>query len=305
MRLIRDDSYVFSLSNDSFGKIIASRAKSCGVAPEGVIFDRLEMQRSELDFLYSRFSLLGSSPIATVCGEDEQRVAIFIRFFSGSTSLCLAVSLDFPAYDVAAVLKNCFMGELHLSPAIISLASHNEGDIDPKAYSYVSDVFASLAGLRRIACAESSGTPHLLLDSAQDLCCFLDVSLEGEVLRDGDISSIKEAGRIFCGEAFAASLTVLGMSARGLSPDRCLKMSLLQGYRDIRIRFSLKAGAEFADTVDALRNAMSFCGSELYETRNGEEWRLELSPYYSDVGLAGVKQGEWQSSIARRKRIKM
>ncbi len=304
MRLIRDDSYVFSLSNNSFGKIIAARARSCGVAPEGVISDKLEIPKSELDFLYSRFSLFGNSPIAIVSGEREQKVALFIRFFSGSTSLCLAVSFDLPVRDVAAVLRTCFMGELHLSPAIISLASRKKGDTDPEVYSYVSLMFASLSGLHRVACQTPACAPHLLLDAAMDLCSFLDVSLEGDIIRDGDISSIKEAGRVFCGESFAACLTVLGMSARSLSPDRCLHMSVLQGYRDIRIAFDFKAGFEIADIAQALRSSISLCGSELCEEQRENEWHFELSPYYSDVGLAGVKQGEWQGGLAWRKGIK-
>lgn len=304
MRLIKDDSYVFSLSNNSFGKIIVARAKSCGVSPGGIIYDRLGIQKHELDFLYSRFSLLGNSPIAIVCGEGNQRVAVFIRFFSGSTSLCLAVSFDLPACHVAAVLKNCFMGELHLSPAIISLASLEVGDTDPEIYSYISLMFASLSGLHRIACLKAVCAPHLMLDAARDLCSFLDVSLEGDVLRNGDISSVKEAGRIFCGEAFAACLTVLGMSARGLSHDRHLRMRLLQGYRDVRVCFSLKTHSDLTDIVDALRSSISLCGSELCEINNGEEWQLELSPYYSDVGLVGLKQGEWRRGITWRKGIK-
>lgn len=95
MREIIDELYLFSLSAESFGKIIAQRTRSSESSEVENIFAHLGIDRDEILFLNQTDFSDNKSPRIVVCGRGGEDHCVLVDTFS-SREVPMGLAMEIP-----------------------------------------------------------------------------------------------------------------------------------------------------------------------------------------------------------------
>ena len=285
MREIRENTYVFSSSSESFGRIIAHRSRN-GDGCDDVIA-RLGLNKEDARLIAD---LNGSSvPNVILLGNRDGResLVVVLRGLAYEASLCIAVEVYDKPYEVLSMLYAPDHDDFICSRAVNELVLKGTAcGFDTSALATVRYILELIA-LCGVDLGSASNPTLAAIDVLEAVADLVGVRLD--VDRTGYGSRISESGAFF-NKLCISALICFAMDARAGSLDRLLYAKL--SSESDRLTISLEY-SPFGDTkclggefISSIAEAYGIPSLLLCDNR---AVRLVLAPQCSDIGLVGVK----------------
>lgn len=297
MRLIRDDIYLFTVARQQAGEIIACRTRKEGRSFAGRNIDEaIVLSANEKKFLKLVSDSRRSTHVALLCKVGgQQRAVILFRFFLDASSFVLAVVLDAPVSSAAKVLASGSFENINASPALLkkadleSVASFS----DRVEYDYILDIMRQISVLEGMKLQYTLENPEIIALAAESAAYLVGVDINCRISRTADDAYSSNEKSVFSGRFCVAVLLVMAMLARRYSRGRSLDVEIAWGYKDMSIGFMIDTDDD--DCCQAVGRLSRFAedyGLSFEFDLCDRTVFAKLRPFYSDVGLAGVKDGE-------------
>lgn len=286
MRELFDNLYLFSLSSDSYGEIVAQR--SCdGLCAEGRnVFEYLGVDRSELLFLNNACG--GNKPSVLIGTRGgEKRVILFEVSSLREINLGVAMELLKPTMAVARAYVG--MEALLSSKASETLAAFEDMPYDVVGEMSLSRSVAYLCSLRddpldHLAKKDTATLFGDIFSSVAEIVC-----VPIECLFDCNEVSCNATPLLHINACLFAVLA-MAMAAREYSPDRRLRAIVSERGSFVSVSLGFECGERKWQGERLLREIITdgdlIC--ELCE-RDGKVI-CAVAPCYMDEGLQGVKE---------------
>ena len=292
MRIFRDDVYLFSVARSCPGTIVACRAAN----GEGVIGKNineiLSLDAGDVAYAISRS---GNEEYRSVCLSShqgkKQKVVAFFDFACRSASVCLAVVFDFKPQSAAKALSVLGEGNADLCPSLLRLCKGSFSKEDHEAFTYISYVYGCIAPLGELRARYEMSSPEILHRAVEYVADLIGVDFNYSVGHDCRFLCYESDGAVFAGGFSSAVMLVAAMLARRHSPNGVLDVDVVTGLRGASVRFSFDTNDH--DTLDSANMLGAVAESYgIYFAKSVRYNRAEiiLTPFYSDIGLAGVKE---------------
>lgn len=292
MRILRDDIYLFSVARSCPGTVVACRAAN----GEGVIgkniTDILALDADDVSYAMSRS---GNEEYRSVClscyqGKKQKAVAFF-DFACRSASICLAVVFDFKPQSAAKALSALGAGNADLSPSLLRLCNDRFSKEDHEAFTYISYVYGCIAPLGELRAHYEMSSPEILHRAVEYVADLIGVDFNYSVGHDCRFLCYESDGAVFAGGFSSAVMLIAAMLARRYSTNGVLDVDVVTGLRGASVRFSFDTkdddALESADMLDAVAESYGIYFAKSVRNNKAE---MILTPFYSDIGLAGVKE---------------
>ncbi len=286
LREIIDDLYLFSLSAESLGKIIAQRTRTAESAEGENIFRYLGIDRDEMTFLNQTDFSDNKIPRVVVCSRGGEDHCVLVDTFS-SREIPVGIAMEIPR-PCRSLGKTYSGRERMISPSAQRLIDQYElMDHDPEKETAVSRSVATFFNLTEAADAEEDVTCRLanMLRAIAELVCLPIecTSMRDDLCFDGEAVLLHSNACLFTAVAMA-------MAARKYSTGRKLYalISLKEDFVSISLAYE---GGENAWTGEKILRGL-LCESDMIceiGTRDGRTV-CSMAPCYADEGLAGVKE---------------
>ena len=291
LRLIRDDTYLFYASRHGIGDIIECRTRRAGgrcVSYE----DAFDFLPEELDFLRKKWDGPRGRHLAVLCKVGGlEKVGIFFRFLMDSAHVGFCSILDIPVDSVAAVLAYGALENIVASDNLLSRARKLRFE-DNKTYDYLVELVRNVGmfeGLRLERVSYSIEAMRLAAYGAAD---FVGSLVEFDSYkRDDSVDGVREL--VFSGRFCAACFLLFSMLARKYSRNRGYKVDATYCVDSVSLNFQLDTDSD--ECLEALRGLELIardCGIYLDTRIENNSICTEIFPYYADIGLTGVKDGD-------------
>ncbi len=286
LREIIDNLYLFSLSADSFGEVIAQRTHENACIEGENIFKYLGIGVSEMQFL-SKTDLVDRSVPDVVVGKrnGEEHFVLIDTFSSLELRLGLAMEIPHPSQAVGSMYggKNG-----RISPAVQRLIDeYGQIGYDPESEISVSRSIASFFELSETANSDGEVSIRLsnMLSAVAELVCLpIECSVIREEFDDGSEATLLHAN------ACLFTAAAMAMAARKYSPKRKLYalISMQTGFVSISLAYECDGSVWRGEQLlrELIRDGDMIC--ELC-VRDGKTI-CSMAPCYADEGLAGVKE---------------
>lgn len=291
MRLIRDDMYLFYATRHGIGGVIERRTRKSSDACRG-LDDAFELPPTEIAFLRREWDSARSNHLVLICKINElERPVIFFRFLLDSANVGFCCVLDFDVDSVATVMSTGAIDCLVSSESLLE-RRRELLDIDNETYGYIVEIMRLVSEIEALKLDRlpiyNEQVRHTALNAAILVGSSVEFSDSMEDLSGGD-----ETGSVFSGRVCAACFLVFSMLARRYSIDRGYHLDIARGSGKINLKFELKLADKC--NLDAIRDLeqIAKAGRVFLDIKEDSGTiSAELYPYYCDVGLAGVKEGD-------------
>ena len=287
MRELIDNMYLFSLSSDSFGEIVAQRTRESFSFEGKNIFKHLGVVQSELRFLNNTCGDINMPTVIAGVRNGETRLILFD--ISSSREISLGIAMEF-SKPTEAVMQAYVGREGLISPRareVLNTSNDMQYDVAGDMAASLSVACMSALGCEIGAVAERDTVSLFrdILSSVAELVCVpIECTFDCNAVNFGNGASLLHANAC----AFVA--LTMAMAAREHARDRMLRVlvSKREGF------VSVSLGFECGDR--AWQGESLFC--KLISDRGlicnlGErDGRVicGMAPCYVDEGLQGVKE---------------
>lgn len=301
MRFFNDDAYVFSVLGHDLGTILACRSRNIIDHAGKNFFDLLCVDRGEISFFKESLSSYENMAFAALCGKSQKRAVLFFRNFIGAAGVCLAVVTDFNAEDVSWVLQKGGFEKVVVSETLQELSSE---DCDfsyakhEEIFKYLSQLFLDVGTMSLLKLQYGSENPETVRLCAEAAASLAGASPECESYL-GESEEIFYSEDIFDGRFCAASLLLLAFVARCYGKGCYLKVEIVKGLKSFRIKATFHPqNDKWKRALDHLKSVATYnTGISFGYEESGDKVETRFIPFYADVGLVGVKEGEERFSI--------
>jgi hypothetical protein len=288
LQRVQDNAYLFMLSRENLGRVIIDRSsRECRERDN--VFDALNIDREELDFLIDKLFRGESSPIAILSRVDgEERVTLFMGALSRFTSICLCIELGTSACAAAKVICQGSVAGVVASDGVYGLAQADcSKEQLEQAYRYIMRVLEGVGELCSLKSTRESVNVHEICRLAYAAADFIGISLDANAFCIGEPKI--ESGTVFAGGFCASMILFCEMLARKYSNKRELFMTVSDDCGGIHIALSFE-GDGVPDGVIASTLEKIECHGVAVSCRSHEGvYYFEAVPQYEDVGLVGLK----------------
>lgn len=285
MRELIEDLYLFSLSSDSFGNIIAQRTRGEFSLGEKNVFEHLGIDHSELHFLNNAYG--GNAPIVLASTRNSEKRAVMFDI-SSSREIGVGVAMEFfrPAREIA----QAYVGKEELvSPRAREILN----DFEKIPYDVTSEMsasrsFAGLCSLRGIYDGGEADTSALFRDIFSSVAELVCVPIECAF--DIDAACFGNGLSLLHTNACLFITLAMAMAAREYSPQRRLFAVVSERDSFVSVSLGFECGETRWQGESLFKSLISDCDliCELCE-RDGKVI-CALAPSYADEGLIGVKE---------------
>ena len=286
MREIIDNLYLFSLSADSYGEVIALRTRGNADTEGEDVFKLLGIGAGELQFLNQTDRHDYNSPCLVMGRRGGEDHCVLIDIFTSlELPMGLAMEIPRPCRAIGATYNGKNWRVSPLAQKLID--KYVSADCDPQTDMSVSRSVASLFDLAQAASSDGDISVRLsnMLSFVAELVCLpIECSVIGEDLCEEGESILLHAN------ACLFITVAMAMAARKYSPDRKLYALISMQFEFISISLAYEC-VDVAWRGERLLRSMIEEGDMICELcmRDGK-MICSMAPCYADEGLAGVKE---------------
>ena len=286
LREIIDELYLFSLSAESFGKIIAQRTRTSESSEVENIFAHLGIDRDEILFLNQTDFSTNKGPCIVVCQRGIESHCVLIDIFSPrEIPIGLAMEIPRPCHS----LGEAYVGRTQMiSPSAQRLIDQYEFvDYDPETEIAVARSISAFFDLAQAADSDGTVSDKLsnMLCAVTELVCL---PIECSVMREDFCDNSESI--LLHSNACLFTAAAMAMAARKYSADRKLYALISQRSDFVSISLAYEGGENAWRGEKILRDLLD--ESDMICEIGSRDGRTvcSMAPCYADEGLAGVKE---------------
>lgn len=292
-----DNLYIFSVSDENFGRIVEYRTAEALSGGNLDLFELLGISDAEKNFAKSRISAFISFPVLVVGADAETNLPTAVLLVPNFAYACLAFQLLMPAGEACRLFADGLLGEIALSEGARLLAA--SAFPSEEHYSYLSMLMEKLlmpaATRSRYAPIEHHEISRILAAAQAVTGCEMTVRVveNNDTCEDQTVFPTKESlpGAIFSQGYLMIAMLILLAEARRYSKDK-RAVVLIRGASDvleIEVAFRSRDKSFNRYALNFLERAAEYNGMLCeYKVDSGRVDVL-VKPFYADVGLTGVK----------------
>lgn len=285
LRELKDNLYLFSLSTDNYGSVIAQRTRESSCAYGKSIFEYLGICESEMRFLNgSEFSEV-HVPVIVVGNRGGNDNLVLIHIPSPpEIAIGIALEITAPNYAIGDVYRDNAEAMSPLAKRLIE--SYREESRDPNIEITVSRTLSLLLSLSSKATDRGSdGVSQiscLLYTAAELVCVPIECSVRSEDVGGSDSALLHTSACLFITLAMA-------MASRRHARDRGLRALISARDDFISLSLAYECGDDEWSGSNILRHLIGECQMTCELCAKDGRMICSMVPSYVDEALLGVK----------------
>ena len=279
MKVFNENLYFVTTGAENFFEIIAYRSNAGRFNIGDNALDLLGVGGEERGFLIRNLFIGGDSPIVVM---SERGALIISRRMLYSTGICCVAQPDFAPDVICLLFEREMVGKAIISPAAKALAAEADENGCGEAYLGISRLERLLyfLGERGDLCECD------MINTAAHICegVGCDMVADGQPV---EWQKFVRGGMIYSNSIYALSVLLFAFLAKIISDDR--RLSVSQSADGVRLFINSEGDAPEVRTItDYILLVAAERGIDAsVDTSCGI--RLDICPFFVDIGLTGVK----------------
>ncbi|MBE6547864.1 MAG: hypothetical protein E7667_03165 [Ruminococcaceae bacterium] len=282
MKEFHENLYFAAMDAERFGEVLLFRTNAGNPCVGENLFDLIGIDGSERLFVLKNLSSGGEAPLIIL--SDSHVVAVYRNMFY-SMGICCFAEFDCDREMLCSMLGCGMLGECIMSDKALAICRDiSDFDETARAGAYFSVMLLN----RKLSFFGDMLEPDRMADVASAICSDMECETYGDALYAP--LDFSQRGMIFSNAVYAVAVLSMCFVSKIISTDRKLKFTLRQGGYFIGI--SAMCEAFSAEAQKVIDNLVAFAlrkGVYINISQNGDQICTEISPFYEDIGLRGVK----------------